>query len=60
MSTTDISPSNNSRIAETIAFVDSVSLPGDEELPPGVGRDSDLERRLGELVTLAAPGGDFE
>jgi enoyl-CoA hydratase/carnithine racemase len=64
-------------IAETKAFVDATTLPGDDELPPGLaafvrsssrpstqarmavlaahglGSDSDLERRLGELVTLA-------
>lgn len=64
-------------IAETKAFVDATSLPGDDELPPvlktffassarpstqarfgalvaqGLGTDSELERRLGELVTLA-------
>jgi enoyl-CoA hydratase/carnithine racemase len=64
-------------IAETKAFVDAVTLPADEELPPalsaffasaarpstrarvaalaphGYGVDSELERRLGELVTLA-------
>jgi enoyl-CoA hydratase/carnithine racemase len=67
-------------IAETKGFVDAVTLPPDEELPPaldaffasagrpatrartaalaahGLGRDSELERRLGELVTLAAAG----
>ncbi len=65
-------------IAETKAFVDATTLPGDEELPPGLsaffassvrpatqarlaalaahglGRDTELERRLGELVPLAA------
>ena len=64
-------------IAEVKGFVDAISLPGDEELPPalsaffasaarpatqarmaalesrGLGSDSDLERRLGELVMLA-------
>jgi len=64
-------------IAQTKGFVDAVTLPPDEELPPalaaffasagrpatqarmaalashGLGRDSELERRLGELVTLA-------
>ena len=65
-------------IAETKAFVDRITLPDDDELPPGLaaffgssarpgtqarlaalaahglGRDGDLERRLGELVTLAS------
>ena len=64
-------------IAEVKGFVDAISLPGDEELPPalraffasaarpatqarmaalesqGLGSDSDLERRLGELVMVA-------
>ena len=65
-------------IAETKAFVDAITLPGDAELPPGLsaffassvrpatqarpaapaahglGRDTEPEPRLGELVTLAA------
>jgi enoyl-CoA hydratase/carnithine racemase len=66
-------------IAETKAFVDAITLPADNELPPalsaffassarpatqarlaaltarGLGQDSELERRLGELVPLATP-----